>query len=402
MDTLLIIASRYTHAKDPVSGVFVYSQVEELKKHFKKIVVISTTPYVPKILAKYMSIQRQRDSHAKNYAYDNVEVIFTRNKILPVPFLTKYRNIQGYRSAKKILKKMKYYPNLIHAHFSWPSGDIALKLKKHFQVPVIITVHEDHNWLMKEEKNINIRSIWQNADALIRVNKLDIPVLLKYNNKTYNITNGFLQKKYKIIDKNQCREHFGLSKDQYIFFSLGNLIEIKGFQDLIDAAKEVIKLRKDVKFIIGGEGQLRSELERKIRENNLTDYVRLIGFVPDNEVPIWINAADFFILPSYSEGNPTVMFEALGCGKPFIGTNVGGIPEIINDSKLGILCSPGDIKGLSLAIFDSLDKKWDNGFILKTAMQYSWDNIANQIRQVYIECIKLSNTSQIEKRRNEK
>ena len=61
----------------------------------------------------------------------------------------------------------------------------------------------------------------------------------------------------------------------------------------------------------------------------MIDHVEFVGGKPHAEIPIWMNACDVFVLSSLSEGNPTVMFECVGCGKPFIGTKVGGIPEII-------------------------------------------------------------------------
>lgn len=73
-----------------------------------------------------------------------------------------------------------------------------------------------------------------------------------------------------------------------------------------------------------------------------------------------MNACDVFILPSLSEGNPTVMFECLGCGKPFVGTKVGGIPEIINSEDYSLLCEPANPKELAEKILIALDKGWDN------------------------------------------
>lgn len=84
-----------------------------------------------------------------------------------------------------------------------------------------------------------------------------------------------------------------------------------------------------------------------------------------------MNACDLFVLPSLSEGNPTVMFECLGCGKPFIGTKVGGIPEIIVSDDYGLLCEPANSEDLAEKILIALDKEWDEEKIRNYAKQFT-------------------------------
>jgi len=380
---LLIITSRYPHPFDKTSGNYVYSQVNELKNFFNKIVVISTTPYIPKFLSKWMSDIRKRDSLAKNYSYDNVSVYFTKNIIFPIKFLKKIRGNQEFRRIKKIIHKIKFKPDYIHAHFTWTPGYIAVRLKKEFKVPIIITIHEDHNWLLEEEKSKDNCDTWKNADVLIRVNKLDVALLKKYNNRIFNIPNGYDERKFKLVDKVRCRNSLKLPEKIPIIFSLGYLEQRKGFHDLIESVKLVKNENKDFLIVIGGSGPEKVKLETQIAQNKLNSYIHLIGFVPANDVPLWINAADFFVLPSYSEGNPVVMFEVLGCGKPFLGTNVGGIPEIIINNKLGILIPPGNPPLLANAILTALNQKWDQEYILGYASQFTWKNIADNILEIY-------------------
>lgn len=95
------------------------------------------------------------------------------------------------------------------------------------------------------------------------------------------------------------------------------------------------------------------------------------------------NACDLFLLPSLNEGNPTVMIEALGCGKPFVGTKVGGVPEIITSDEFGLLVEPGDMDDLAEKILVAQDMKWDRRFILKYAERYMWGRGAEAIMEVY-------------------
>jgi glycosyltransferase involved in cell wall biosynthesis len=77
------------------------------------------------------------------------------------------------------------------------------------------------------------------------------------------------------------------------------------------------------------------------------------------------------------------MFECLGCGKPFVGTKVGGIPEIITSDDYGLLVEPCDSQDLNKKIEIALDKEWDEGQIKEYAEQYQWENIAEKIQHIY-------------------
>jgi glycosyltransferase involved in cell wall biosynthesis len=96
------------------------------------------------------------------------------------------------------------------------------------------------------------------------------------------------------------------------------------------------------------------------------------------------------VLPSLNEGNPTVMFECLGCGKPFIGTRVGGIPEIITSENYGLLCDPAKSVDLADNILLALAKEWDKGKIREYAEQFNWDVIVKNILGIYYK-VGLSN-----------
>lgn len=103
----------------------------------------------------------------------------------------------------------------------------------------------------------------------------------------------------------------------------------------------------------------------------------------------YCNASDLFMLPSLNEGNPTIMFEALGCGKPFVGTKVGDVPEVITSDVYGLLVEPGDADDLAEKILVALDKEWDRGAILEYAERFTWESIAEKIIMVYQRLLSL-------------
>jgi glycosyltransferase involved in cell wall biosynthesis len=172
-----------------------------------------------------------------------------------------------------------------------------------------------------------------------------------------------------------------------VILSVGNLAEVKGHRYLIEAMQKISTYRKDVFCVIIGTGSLEKNLKKQIKISGLQDYVILAGKKSHNEIPLWINACDFFVLPSLNEGNPTVMFECLGCGKPFIGTKVGGIPEIIISEDYGYLVEPRNVHDLVKNIEMALNKKWDEEKIVNYAEQYRWENITKQIQHIYCQLL---------------
>jgi glycosyltransferase involved in cell wall biosynthesis len=393
---LLIITDRYPHNKDPVTSSFVYSQNDALKKYFDTIHVISLNPFIPKLFSRFsfMHPRWRKDAFAKDYSYDNVEVRFARYFMLPFDFIKERKGEFAYRVAKKIIEREEIDFDLVHAHFTWPSGYVGAKLKEIYKKPVVLTVHEEREGFLNEISSGDKKLIysWRNADKIIRVNRRDLKEFEKIGiekSKLLSIPNGFSSDIFKHMNINIVRKELGLPGNKKILLNIANLEEYKGQKYLVAAMKNILAKRNDVMLYIVGQGSLKNQLQSLINKYRLEDDIVLAGGNrPSKEIPLWMNACDVFVLPSLSEGNPTVMFECLGCGKPFVGTNVGGIPEVIINEKLGILVEPKDVDGLAKAIVKALNTRWNKNYILNYAEQFTWDIIAEKIMGVYDEVLK--------------
>ena len=200
----------------------------------------------------------------------------------------------------------------------------------------------------------------------------------------YALPNGFAADIFFPRSVRECREKLNLPLDEKILVTIGHLEEYKGHKYLIDAMRILASKTENVTAHIIGDGSLRPDLSRQIRECNVEGRVVLEGGnKPNEEIPLWMNACDVFVLPSLNEGNPTVMFEALGCNKPFVGTKVGGIPDVINSEKYGLLVEPADPKQLAEKIEIALERQWNAEEIGAYAAQFSWANISNRIASIY-------------------
>lgn len=374
---LLVITPGYPDKDNSlIIGKFVKEQVQYLKSYFNTVYVIS-----PVLHSFGLS---QPDKLCQDYAYDNVKIYFPRSYYVPIFYFRKILLDNRLEVVINTIEKNNLKFDVIHAHTTWPSGYIGAKLKEKYHVPTILTIHENGDWFEKEIKmNFSlINYAWKSSDVLIRVNNKDVPLLKKYNNSTYAIPNGY-SSNYKVLNKKECRNILNIPQNKQVIFSLGFLIERKGFNFLIDAIKIALKTNPEILCVIGGSGPLKKKLQKQIDEMKLNDHVSLAGFISEEQLPIWINACDMFVLPSLNEGNPTVMFECLGCGKPFIGTKVGGIPEVINSSDYGLLVEPRNAQDLAEKIKIALSNNWDEKKIINYAEQYQWMNIADKIQQVY-------------------
>lgn len=377
---LLVLTSVYPDRTESfIGGIFVKNQVAELKRYFRKVIVIAP------LFRSFGCFEKDR--LCKDYTYDNVEVYYPRS-IFPGTWPNKVLIDNQLRVVEWTIKKHHLHFDLIHAHFTWLSGYAGAHLKEKYNVPLVITGHggdvyslpfKGNKWRGMVEYALN------SADHIITVSQSNLACIKKLDVSTpvSIIPNGFRSNLFYPRDSSECRRELNLLQDKKIILTVGNLTHIKGQLHLVEAVQRVTQERKDILCVIVGAGELQTALGHQIRSLGLEDYVVLAGGKPHGEIPLWMNACDLFVLPSLNEGNPTVMFEALGCGKPFVGTRVGGVPEVISSDTFGLLVEPADPEDLAEKILMALDRKWDREMILKYAERYTWENISKEIMYVY-------------------
>ena len=152
----------------------------------------------------------------------------------------------------------------------------------------------------------------------------------KYRNKIYIAHKHFLDfDTFKI--KNKFNERANLVG--YI----GRFSEEKGVLNFVKAITEISEKQNEIKFLVGGDGQLRNEIERYLEDLNLNEKVKLVGWIPHDELPDYLNELKLLVLPSYTEGLPNIMLEAMACGTPVLANPVGAIRDIIKNGENGFI-----------------------------------------------------------------
>jgi len=164
----------------------------------------------------------------------------------------------------------------------------------------------------------------------------------------YNSIPAEFCRTYTQEQKQAIAREYHIPLDGPVIGIVGRLDAVKGHTDFLVAASRISRIAPDVHYVIAGEGVLRQALEEQAGSLGISERVIFLGHCA-NILDI-ISLFDLMVISSYSEGLPLSALEAMALGKPIVATSVGGIPEIIDDGKSGILVPPGDPETLSRAI----------------------------------------------------
>ena len=218
------------------------------------------------------------------------------------------------------------------------------------------------------------------------------------------ISNGVDLRVFNILTKRDLREELGLRfKDKVVGF-IGRLVREKGIEDLLEAMGQVAKEIPEVKLLVVGD-TLESDRDRQaterlyqlIQRNNLEDRIKFTGFRED--IPELLSIMDLFVLPSYREGMPRTILEAMATGKPVVATNIRGCREEVVDGVTGLLVPVKDPEALAQAIVKVLsdgklaqqmgqagrkrvEKEFDERLVLERQLKVYKQLVAQYLREM--------------------
>jgi colanic acid/amylovoran biosynthesis glycosyltransferase len=156
------------------------------------------------------------------------------------------------------------------------------------------------------------------------------------------------------VDESFLAQHITPVPESSTFICVGRLCEQKGQLLLLEAVKLLKQKNTDFKLLLVGDGPLRQEIEALVNAYQLDSQVEMIGWVSSDSIKNYILASKFLVLPSFAEGLPVVLMEALAMGRPFISTTVAGIPELMENHE-GWLIPSGSVEHLVQAICTALN-----------------------------------------------
>ena len=313
-----------------------------------------------------------------------------------VPFFSRY--INGRVCARNLEPLIRASnPDLILNYWVYPDGYAAVNVGRKLKIPVVtIAIGTDLNRPLKGIVKSYTQWTLQQSDLVITVsNKLAERAveLGAREERVVPILNGCDTSIFKPTDKTLARENVGMDANEISVLYVGRFDVLKGLLELVRACAELAKKNPRVKLTMVGEGPARDAIESLAGELCFRERLSLVAPCASSMIAQWMNAADLFALPSYAEGCPNVVVEALNCGTPVVATKVGGIPELV-DTQRAILVNPRSSEELTTALEDALIRSWDNGLIARRSRR-SWDDKARELYNVCEAVVRQSPYSRV-------
>jgi glycosyltransferase involved in cell wall biosynthesis len=326
--------------------------------------------------------------------YDSLSIGFRLGIPYPIP------NVTSYKTFLESIKSS----DLIHAHgHPYLSSLMAAKIAKKYSKPLVLTQHntfieyEDSFWDHVEWLNdLAIgRQVLKEADKIIVVSNATKRYVLSLGAEPEKISvlhNGVDTDRFKPLTgvKERIRKKLGISENAVVAITVRRLVYKNGIDTLIDSAETAIKKNHRLVFLVVGKGPDFAEIKARIDELGIGNNFRLTGFVSDEDLPFYYNAADFFVLPSKSgEGLPLVALEAMACGLPVVATNVGGISEVMAENY-GKIVPPDAPDALAEAVLEFSHRELSvlkNELRTMVEQKYSWDKNVEKLVEIYEELI---------------
>jgi len=340
---VLFLVTGYPTENHPASGVFHKTQADSLQRLGVTVEVVAPLPSVPYGLhlvhprwAGYRAIARRQTSggvqvHHPRYAHWPMRLYVGRGA--------------DSAFARATLRVLTAKPEILHAHFAYPPGLAAKHLARRLRIPTVLTLHgSDVNLLPQTSRrnDARFREAVTSADLVIAVSGALADRTEQLTGRRPEILPiGVRQERFRNLPgRAAARKELGLRPDSPVVAYVGLIARQKGIREFLEAMKRVAA--GGVQGIVAGDGPERHEAEA-------CGAVRCYGWQPNERVPVFLAAADVLVLPSHSEGLPTVLVEAGAAGTPVIATAVGGVPELIGQDR-GILIPPRSAPALTDAI----------------------------------------------------
>lgn len=394
---VLVLASTFPSRVQPIHGVFVKERVRAVSQLADiETRVISPVPYFPPIRAFPRWYPLSQIPQAE--VIDGLEV--TRPRYFLPPKIGGYFHPRlmdlGIRRA--VDHMFKSFPfDLIDAHFAYPDGVVAAMLGQKYNRPVVITGRGEEIARFPRLPVIGpaIRWALKSATRLVAVTE-EIGRMMEAEgadpSKITVIKNGVDTAKFQPMSRDEARTRLGLPLGRPLIVSAGYRLEIKGFHLLIDAIPRIREIYPEILVaIVGGQARwgldYTAELERHIRENRVEDFVIMPGARPPHEMPWWYSSGDLFALLSSREGSSNVLMEALACGLPAVGTPVGGIAELLRDSRLGLILPERSAPAVAAGVISALQHPWNRPQIRAVMETMSWETTARKVRAVFLSAL---------------
>jgi glycosyltransferase involved in cell wall biosynthesis len=388
---IAVITRYFPSSAEPWQGRSAYQILRLLSRKADVHVFFPNANYPP--LLKPPS--RLYDRLDPSYSVPDVKVSYYDYPALP--FIS--RPFNAWMAAHALLPHIrKFSPDIIHSFFLYPEGYAALKIGKALGIPVVAKgIGTDINricgdiaaaprvgYLSGRFSAMHTRNLVRNVDYLFTVSddlRRKAITLGAHPERTLTVLNGCDLSIFHPRNRAEARLKLGIDPTSQAIVYIGRMDVKKGLRELVEAAVSLRPQRANLHVYLIGVGPDKQLIESAIQANNAAGYIHALPGCAFDNVAVWMAAADLITLPSYMEGCPNVVLEALASGRPVVATNVGGIPEILCD-ECGRLVPPCDAGALAQALASVLDRTWD-AEVISAHGSRSWETVASELLKVF-------------------
>lgn len=391
---ILVISQMFPCARHPASAIFFANLMKQLAPKVSELIIVTPRVYVPRFLTKIN----------KKWSKWYLDPMITREngmEIIRPYFMSfrgqKYEGINGllmYLSLRNFIKNLvkKRKIELMLGYNMIPEGIATVCLAKDLKLPTgFWAIGSDVNEFAKYNC-INYylsRKCIEESDIIFTESKDLENKIRSFSAKPINVRTF-----YKGIDvlnfkelphKSDLLKKLGLSeRKRYILF-VGRLIYNKGIYEIAQAFSVISKKYPDIDLILIGEEIEKEHLVKKFKQERILNRVIFKGIIPYKEIAYYMKVSDLLCLPSWAEGLPNVVMEAMAVGLPVVASNVGGIPEILENEVTGLSVPAKNDKKLTYAIIRMIEDKELREQCIKNAMRLIYEkfDVRKNVNQLY-------------------
>ena len=291
--------------------------------------------------------------------------------------------------------------DIIHIH-DWLTAPSGIASKHYLHKPLVLTVHSTEIGRVQGLRSPDSYMIdglewWMTYEAK--------RVIVVSDSMKWELQNHFRLPQEKIdvipnavdivryqkdIDREQVKRRYGVGPYEKLVLFMGRLVPQKGVEYLIWAVPSIVQSHAEARFIITGDGWSRNHLESLATSTGHGEKIRFVGFISDSDLVELTMSADVLVVPSIYEPFGIAALEGMAAGVPVVAGNVGGLAEIIEHERTGVLVYPRNAESIAWGVNRVLSDPEYSRWLTQNAKRkvqdiYSWDMVARKTAKVYEE-----------------
>jgi teichuronic acid biosynthesis glycosyltransferase TuaC len=269
--------------------------------------------------------------------------------------------------------------------WAYPDGCASVALAQALGVPCVVKLHGSDVNVMSEKPTPRayMRTLLPRAARIVAVSRALGQRMVELGvepRRVAVIYNGVDARLFQLRDRAAARVALGLPAIGRIILYVGNLLEPKGALDLAAAFEKMSARAPDSHLVMVGDGAARPACEEVAQR--IGQRMQLVGSRPLEEIGQWMAACDVLALPSWNEGTPNVILEAFACGRRVVATDVGGIPDLVEDELLGEMVPVRAPDALAEALLRAVQRDYDPTEVAARGARGDWASSATHLYQV--------------------